>query len=480
MVLIAGLVIQAETASANQAGVQISNAGSGKCLTVVDGSRAVEAPVVQMPCGDRPGQHWIFGGPSKEFLHVQNVDTGLCLTPTGFANGDPVVQRRCDDFARTYWSRTELSGSPARIILKSADQPVCLDLENGDASDGVPLQVWECDPSTDNQKWVRTTAPEANFSISLRDGTGSLLARGSTTTVVEFTPASGFNGSAQLSVTGLPAGVTASFSNTTVDNAKNISILTLRAADAVAAGDDAFLVWASADTAAGPVADVVRYQLNFAPTSADFRLLGAQGGTVADRGSISTDVGLFRSDGRDELLPIFVTDLPKGVTASFDQAHLSLASPTARLTLTSDGTANVGTYTVQIWAFSTNTGESQSIPYKLTLAPPVSLSPTSGSISDGWLTTTVTLAPQTSVTGELALTATGMPEGVSASFSPAKLSSASPTAELTFFAPTPAALTPGSYPVTVTATPTQGPAISVTFTMIVDPLVEPSPPPTTE
>jgi hypothetical protein len=30
----------------------------------------------------------------------------------------------------------------------------CMDVPNGDATNGKPLQIWSCDANNDNQKWT--------------------------------------------------------------------------------------------------------------------------------------------------------------------------------------------------------------------------------------------------------------------------------------------------------------------------------------
>jgi hypothetical protein len=148
-------------AHADNFGVTISNRGSGKCLTVSNASRLPNAPIVQSVCdtADVLGQHWIFQGPpNTAFRGVLSLDTGLCMEASGFDNGDAVTQASCDSWhAGLFWTITDLvtPTSTERVIrLQSSVMPsVCLDLENGDTHDGVPLQVWHCNSNTNNQKW---------------------------------------------------------------------------------------------------------------------------------------------------------------------------------------------------------------------------------------------------------------------------------------------------------------------------------------
>lgn len=148
-------------AQAANFGVTIASRASGKCLTVPDASRVPGVVVVQRICDTSSirGQHWIFQGPvGTGSRQVRSLDTGLCLDATGFNNGDQVVQEDCGiGAAGSFFFLIDLlPPSPQRRQLRfqsSVNTSVCLDLENGDIHDGVPLQVWQCNPNTDNQKW---------------------------------------------------------------------------------------------------------------------------------------------------------------------------------------------------------------------------------------------------------------------------------------------------------------------------------------
>jgi hypothetical protein len=148
-------------AHATNFGVTISNRGSGKCLTVPNASTTSGTAIVQWICDtdDVRGQHWAFEGQSgTAFRQVLSLDTGLCMDATGFGNGNPVVQTSCGTGdAGLFWTITDLQPptSTSRLIrLQSSEATsVCLDLSNGDIHNGVPMQVWQCNANTDNQKW---------------------------------------------------------------------------------------------------------------------------------------------------------------------------------------------------------------------------------------------------------------------------------------------------------------------------------------
>jgi Ricin-type beta-trefoil lectin domain len=160
--VLTGAVVAAGTAHATSNGVLIANAGTHKCLTVQGGSTNGLTPIVQMPCTGAFGQHWIFLGSSGGIRQVYSLDTGQCLLITAFQNFGRVVQDFCGTGdAGLFWSITDFDVPfpQRRILLKSYTMNFCLDLENGLPDDGLPLQVWQCNPNTNNQRWDVTTPP---------------------------------------------------------------------------------------------------------------------------------------------------------------------------------------------------------------------------------------------------------------------------------------------------------------------------------
>jgi hypothetical protein len=75
-----------------------------------------------------------------------------------FQNGTPVVLAPCADspfdFPVTVRGQTWFQ-NPDHPLVLIAGQGQCLDLENGDSRDGVPMQLWECNYNTGNQRWHR-------------------------------------------------------------------------------------------------------------------------------------------------------------------------------------------------------------------------------------------------------------------------------------------------------------------------------------
>jgi O-glycosyl hydrolase len=168
-----------------------------------------------------------------------------------------------------------------------------------------------------------------------------------------------------------------------------------------------------------------------------------QGSSATDTISV-TDVGAFTGS-----VTLAASGLPSGVTASFATNPTTGSSV---LTLTASSTATAGSSTVTITGTSGSTTASTTIALTVnakttagfTLAPSASsLSVTQGSSA----TDTITVTDTGGFTGSVAFTASGLPSGVTASFSPTSSTSSS---VLTLTAGSSA--TTGAFTITVTGT----------------------------
>ena len=143
---------------------------------------------------------------------------------------------------------------------------------------------------------------------------------------------------------------------------------------------------------------------------------------------------------------LVVTGLPSGVTASFGT---NPATSSSLMTLTATSTANLGQYNLTVSGTSGSLTASTS--FTLSVYPPsFTLTDYSGmSIGQGSSGTSyVYVTPQYGFTGSVTLSVTGLPSGVTASFSPNPISSGDSTLTLTASS----SATTGQYNVIVTGT----------------------------
>lgn len=122
--------------------------------------------------------------------------------------------------------------------------------QNSDIGAGKYLVVkadWELEqPETDDNDNVAYYGPFSvvappEYSLGVTSSSANIAPGGTGSYMVKLTPETGFTSSVTLSVTGLPAGVTASFSNTTLTpGGTTVSTLTLTATDDVVEDTHAF------------------------------------------------------------------------------------------------------------------------------------------------------------------------------------------------------------------------------------------------
>ena len=165
VVAVCGLFLGAAPASAsihNTPGYfHIANAGSGKCIDAsYSGDPQQHDSAQQWRCLNTAMEEWAFqpvnnslSGRTDLFQIASNA-TGECLGYGGFYDG--VKLTPCDNWREdTHWffgNHGQDSSGPY-FQLRNRTTGQCLDLENGDPSDGVPMQVWDCNPNTYNQRW---------------------------------------------------------------------------------------------------------------------------------------------------------------------------------------------------------------------------------------------------------------------------------------------------------------------------------------
>ena len=281
---------------------------------------------------------------------------------------------------------------------------------------------------------------QPGFTLSVSAAALSLKAGSSVTTSITVKPLNGFNGAVALSASGLPAGVTASFSPSSTTGS---STLTLSAGSSAAAG----LATITVNGASGSLNSSI--PVNLTMTVPGFGLsVSAPSLTIKQGGSGSAIVTVSPVNGFSGTVALSVSGLPAGVTFSFSPASTAGKST---LTLSASSSATPGLVTITV--NGTSGSLNGSAPMNLTVTVPsfgLAVSAASLTVKQGGSgTTAVTVSPVNGFTGAVALSASGLPAGVTASFSP---DSTSAKSTLTLTASTSAAVGPA----TVTVTGTSG------------------------
>ncbi|HMD77540.1 MAG TPA: S53 family serine peptidase [Terracidiphilus sp.] len=215
------------------------------------------------------------------------------------------------------------------------------------------------------------------------------------------------------------------------------------------AGYDLVTGWGSPNTglinALAPTATSPTFTFSASPASV----------SVVQGNSGSSTITSTAVDGFDSAVALSVTGAPAGVTVSLSSTSIAApGSGTSILTLAVASTTAAGTYTITVTG--TGGGITQTATVSLTVTAPVvggftiSVSPTSGSLARGHSGyAVVTITASGGFNSAVALSATGVPSGVTGSFSPTSITG-SGTSDFTLTvsrtAPT------GTYPITIKGT----------------------------
>jgi hypothetical protein len=288
--------------------------------------------------------------------------------------------------------------------------------------------------------------PTPNFALTPSPTSLSLAQGATATSTITVTRAGGFTGTVDLSAGGLPSGVTASFSPASVTGAS--STLTLTASGTATTGPATVTVTGTG----GGLTRTASISLSVVapPPPANFTLSASPASvTVTQGASAATTVAIARTNFTGAV-GLSASGLPPGVTASFNPASTSGGSST--LTFAASAAATAGPASVTVTGTGGGLTRTTSIALTVTAPPPsdfmLAAAPASVSLTQGATAATTVNITRTNFTGAVALSASGLPGGVTASFNPASATGNSST--LTFTASATATAGPAS--VTVTGT----------------------------
>ena len=296
-------------------------------------------------------------------------------------------------------------------------------------------------------------------SLQLSGGGPVTLGIGSTASVYPYVYGNnGYSGTATFSISGLPSGITASFSPNpvTFSSSPGSSQITFTASSSVAAGSYIATLTASS----GSVTASTSITLTVAVPS--FTLSGGTALTLGQGGTSSAYIYVSGINGFNGNVTLSVSGLPTGVTAAFG------TNPTAYnsyLTFAATSAAPTGTYTVTVTGTSGSLTATTTI--SLTIASP-SFTLGNGSTvtvgQGGSYSTYIYVNGSNGFNGNVTLSVSGLPTGVTAAFgtNPTTYSS-----QLTFTASSSAPT--GSYSVTVTGTSGSATATTTVALTVVTP-----------
>lgn len=258
------------------------------------------------------------------------------------------------------------------------------------------------------------TAVQPAFSLSASQTAITMNPGGSASVTVSVVPQNGFTGTVALVASGLPVGVSASFSPA---SAAGKSVLTLVAGKSVSASSSTITVGGTSGALTGALA------INLAVATPNFTLAAAAAGITLKPGTSGTEtITVAAQNGFSGIVTFSASGLPQGVTATFSAPNSAVGTS---ITLAAGNSAPAGTTTVTVTGISGNLKSTATFTVMIAV-PNFSLLTSSGAISVPRGTTAGVVISVSSVngfTGNINLAVSSLSPGLTSSFGTATGSS---------------------------------------------------------
>jgi uncharacterized membrane protein len=286
-----------------------------------------------------------------------------------------------------------------------------------------------------------------NFTLSASPPSLTVNRGASGASTITITRSGGFTSSVALSATGLPSGVTATFNPPTTTGGS--SALTLAASSTAATGT----VNVTINGSGGGLSRSTTLSLTVnAPPPPDFTLSASPSNLTVNRGaSGASTITITRTGGFTSSVALSASGLPSGVTATFNPT--STTGGSSALTLAASSTAATGMTSISINGSGGGLTRGATLILTVNAPPPtdftLSASPASLTVNRGASgASTIAITRTGGFASSVALSATGLPSGVTATFNPPSTTGASSTLTLA----SSSAATTGTVNVTVSGT----------------------------
>jgi len=336
------------------------------------------------------------------------------------------------------------SGVPAGVTgvfaaVNSSTTSLTFTVSSTAAPGMYPVTVTGTSGTVRSTTTITVTIPSPGFSLSSSASALTLPVGGkSGSSTISVTGRSGSSSPVALTATGLPKGVTATFSS---PSTSSTSALTFAASTTAAPGAYTVTVTGASGTAKNTATILLTIAApNFSLSSSASALTLVVGYNNPVEITVTNPINLVNK------VSLSASGVPTGVTGAFAAVN----SSTTSLTFTVSSTAVPGTYPVTVAGTSGTATSATTITVTIP-SPGFSLSSSASALtllvggSSG--SSTISVTGQNGFSSSVGLAASGIPTGVTAALSPATTST---TSTLTFAAGTTAV--PGTYTVTVTGT----------------------------
>jgi uncharacterized membrane protein/uncharacterized protein YdeI (BOF family) len=291
------------------------------------------------------------------------------------------------------------------------------------------------------------TSGTADFLIASSPVALTMTAGGNGAATAQITAENGFAGIVNLSVAGLPTGVTAAFSPASVTGSGSAS-LTISAAGSTSPGTYSLnLVGTS-----GALTRIVPLTLLVSAPQPAFSLAATPASqTATPGGSVAYTASVTPQNGFSSAVSLSVSGLPAGVAATFNPASVT-GSGSSTMTVTIGASGPTGSYTLTITAAGGGVTKTAAVTLVVSAQPPpdfsLSATPTARTAQAGFgVTYAIGTTALNGATGKVNLTVAGLPAGATSWFNPAQVTLG---AGSVLTVNTSSAITPGTYSLTVT------------------------------
>jgi len=207
--------------------------------------------------------------------------------------------------------------------------------------------------ATDPNPPTRTITVQPDFSLSASPASRTVVQGGGTTYTATVSGGTGFSGTVSLSVSGLPAGASASFSPASISNSGSSS-LSVSTSSTTPPGSYPLTITGTSGslvhTASVTLVVSADFSLSVTPTSA----------TLTRNSSTNYLVTVTPSSGFSGTVNFTVTGLPRRTSATFNPASIT-TSGSSTLTINANRKAPTGTFALTITGTSGGVSHSQQV-----------------------------------------------------------------------------------------------------------------------
>ncbi len=305
-----------------------------------------------------------------------------------------------------------------------------------------------------------TASSAPDFALTASPASLSIVSGLTGTSTVTIARTGGFAGNVTLALEGAPAGVTGVFAPNPAT--AGTSTLTISTTTAAAAGTFNLVV---RGTASGQTDRTTTIALTVAPVAGISLAIGSPTLSAAVGATATSTVTIVRAGSFAGDVALTAENLPTGVTASFAPATLTTGVTTSTLTLTAGSTASAATTNITVRATGTGvTAQAGTIAFTVTAAQGITVAASAVSIQQGATgASTITITRLGGFAATVNLAVTGLPSGVTATFTPAAVTGT--TSSLSFVVSGTA--TTGSFNPTITATATGATTVTATVPLTI-------------